>query len=283
MHADSKVSRSHFPHKSVPPEPIPAGLCQCGCGKPTPIATENHKQNGWVKGQPHRFIYGHGGRGKNNPRWEDLIGRKFTRLTVRSFVTFDAAHHSLWLCECSCGTFTVVSKNSLQRGLTKSCGCLHRETSIANGRANATHGLWHSRAYRSWVAMKNRCDKPINRSRTYLGVQICNRWRRVENFLTDLGERPEGTTLGRYLDIGNYEPGNARWMTDAEQLAEKRGKSAMLRFQKVFGRKGVSLLLVRDAKLLKMPRKQKERRLHDHRTASTQGTVVLLSESRAMS
>jgi hypothetical protein len=257
MHAYSKVSRSLFPSKSVPPEPIPAGLCQCGCGKPTPVATENHKQNGWIKGQPHRFIYGHNGKGKSNPRWKDLTGRKFGRLTVLSFVTFDAAHHSLWLCECSCGTCKVIAKASLVRGLTKSCGCLHRETSIANGKANATHGLWRSRAYRSWVAMRNRCNNPINRSRTYVGVQICNRWQRVENFLTDLGERPEGTTLGRYLDIDNYQPGNACWMTSAEQLAEKRGRTAMLRFQNAFGHQGVSLLPHRATKLLKMPRKQK--------------------------
>lgn len=37
------------------------------------------------------------------------------------------------------------------------------------------------------------------------------------NFLADMGERPEGKTLGRIGDIGDYEPGNCEWQTTAEQ------------------------------------------------------------------
>lgn len=33
--------------------------CLCGCGKETPIATQNHAKRGWVKGQPMRFCWGH--------------------------------------------------------------------------------------------------------------------------------------------------------------------------------------------------------------------------------
>ena len=38
---------------------IPVGFCQCGCGQPTRIAPRNHKANGWVKGQPIRYVHGH--------------------------------------------------------------------------------------------------------------------------------------------------------------------------------------------------------------------------------
>lgn len=34
-------------------------LCECGCGKPAPIATGNHSKYGWIKGQAKRFIRGH--------------------------------------------------------------------------------------------------------------------------------------------------------------------------------------------------------------------------------
>jgi hypothetical protein len=37
-------------------------LCECGCGKPSPIASVTNKKRGWVKGQPLRFIQGHNGR-----------------------------------------------------------------------------------------------------------------------------------------------------------------------------------------------------------------------------
>ncbi len=34
-------------------------LCECGCGKPAPIATHNQTRYGYVKGLPMRFIKGH--------------------------------------------------------------------------------------------------------------------------------------------------------------------------------------------------------------------------------
>lgn len=34
-------------------------LCECGCGKPTNPADKNHAKNGYVKGEPMRFLRGH--------------------------------------------------------------------------------------------------------------------------------------------------------------------------------------------------------------------------------
>ncbi len=34
-------------------------LCECGCGRPTPLATHTSKKHGRVKGQPTSFIHGH--------------------------------------------------------------------------------------------------------------------------------------------------------------------------------------------------------------------------------
>lgn len=34
-------------------------LCECGCGRPAPIATFSRAKYGWVKGQPKRFVWGH--------------------------------------------------------------------------------------------------------------------------------------------------------------------------------------------------------------------------------
>lgn len=39
--------------------PNPSGLCMCGCGEPTPIAPQSSKKQGWVLGEPVRFIRGH--------------------------------------------------------------------------------------------------------------------------------------------------------------------------------------------------------------------------------
>lgn len=82
-----------------------------------------------------------------------------------------------------------------------------------------------SPTHSSWTAMMNRCFKPYsNRYYAYgaKGVTVCERWLSFENFLADLGPRPDGCTLGRKNDEGNYEPGNAWWQTTAEQ--SRRGE-----------------------------------------------------------
>jgi len=39
--------------------PNPSGLCMCGCGRKTKIATKSDRRHGHVMGQPFRFIHGH--------------------------------------------------------------------------------------------------------------------------------------------------------------------------------------------------------------------------------
>ena len=81
--------------------------------------------------------------------------------------------------------------------------------------------------------MRTRCLNPNAQDyKSYGGanspVRICSRWlNSFENFLADMGERPEGTTLGRFGDIGNYEPENCAWQTPKEQGAEKRIKNQL--------------------------------------------------------
>jgi len=75
--------------------------------------------------------------------------------------------------------------------------------------------------------MRNRCFNPKNKRYAHygaLGVTVCDRWLMFETFLEDMGERPLGTTLGRFGDVDNYEPGNCKWMTPAEQGASMRLK-----------------------------------------------------------
>jgi len=40
-------------------QPIESGLCQCGCGGKTTLATQNNAHTGVIKGQPRRFLHNH--------------------------------------------------------------------------------------------------------------------------------------------------------------------------------------------------------------------------------
>ena len=71
----------------------------------------------------------------------------------------------------------------------------------------------------TWRMMNYRCYSPVHTSyQTYggAGVTVCPDWRWDNpegffNFLKDVGERPEGTTLDRVNPYGNYEKSNTRW------------------------------------------------------------------------
>lgn len=119
-------------------------------------------------------------------------------------------------CVCQCGSMVRVKAGNLTSGNTKSCGCLQKDmTKIAS----TSHGMTKSKAYATWRSMLQRC----NRDSRYKGkVFVCDRWMSFENFYSDMGDAPSGTSLDRIDGSKGYEPGNCRWATASEQAINRK-------------------------------------------------------------
>jgi hypothetical protein len=124
------------------------------------------------------------------------------------------------LCRCDCGNTASVQPANLKSGRSASCGCLAAE--LARVR-RTKHGGSGTTTYKSWAAMTERCLNPKHHSFPRygaLGIAICDEWQGEDGFvqfLADMGERPNGTTLDRIRNNEGYEPSNCRWATPKRQ------------------------------------------------------------------
>lgn len=146
----------------------------------------------------------------------NAVGLVRGRLTCKEEVS--SGRKAKVLCACSCGAETTVFRVNFLAGYSQSCGCLQKQRT---SKANLKHG--HSRnhksrtgTYKSWMNMWSRCRNP-NRHHAdrYIGkgITVCEAWFVFENFLADMGERPEGQEIDRIDNNKGYYKENCRWVT----------------------------------------------------------------------
>lgn len=154
------------------------------------------------------------------------------------------------LCACGCGEYAAVDErrnrvskfvsghssrlNHPMKGKHHSDEARARLASYTGEQASSyRHGWSKTPTYSVWSSMRSRCRDVSNGSYALYGgrgITVCERWQIFENFLEDMGERPSlDHQIDRRDPDGNYEPGNCRWITRAENNARRLDPGGWIR------------------------------------------------------
>ena len=98
----------------------------------------------------------------------------------------------------------------------RSCTVTGRKNKLKN--PSAKHNPEKVGAYKSYWRAKKRVQE--NHRNCYGHVQFL--FKSFDEFWQELGKRPANASLDRINPEGNYEPGNVRWATIAEQNRNRR-------------------------------------------------------------
>ena len=136
---------------------------------------------------------------------KDLKGKTFGYITAISNPIVEN-NKTLYIAKCICGKELKINAWYL-RHKSRSCGC-------KNGKHGHSPDSKKSGTYSTWDSMIQRCTNKKSKFFYCYGgraITVCKRWFDFKNFLEDMGEKPEGTSIDR-IDVNKgYYKENCRW------------------------------------------------------------------------
>jgi hypothetical protein len=146
---------------------------------------------------------------------------------------YDKTDHKYGIWRCTkCNTVKRILMVNVLSGHTQTCGCLKVEHGKKLGKAAIKHGMTGTTEYKTWLHMKDRCYNSSEKSYPHYGgrgITVCDEWRNsFEKFYEYMGNKPSPEhSIHRPENDGNYEPGNAVWATQEEQVRNRRNTKYM--------------------------------------------------------
>jgi len=146
----------------------------------------------------------------------DIVGKKINNLTILKYIGkqpskkyyfADWDGHRLYhkyKVKCDCGELSIVRRQTLiKKNAVNSC--IHCKCKNYNSKMPKT--------YKVWSSLKEKTNSKKNNYCTINGIKVCNRWLKFENFLEDMGEKPEYKILLRIDKKKNFCKSNCKWGT----------------------------------------------------------------------
>ena len=202
-------------------------ICKCDCGNITEIDGEKIRKG-------HTTSCGCHKKDNRGGKFENLIGRKFNRLTVIGYVPKEQRKSPMfaWICKCDCGKTTITAASKLKNGEMKSCGCLRAERI---GNLNRKYKYTNKRLYGVYKSMMARCYDTRHREYNNYGgrgIAVCDDWLGENGydvfaewaFLNgyDPNAKHGECTIERKNVDDIYCPDNCCWITNQQQQNNRR-------------------------------------------------------------
>lgn len=158
----------------------------------------------------------------------DLTGQRFGRLEVIGREG-NIDGKATWKCVCDCGNKTVVRGESLRRGETLSCGCLHTEVIK---QVCTVHGMSKSKIHKTWRGLFQRCENPNSSHYERYGgrgIRICEEWKGEHGFINFYewamkNGYSDDLTIDRIDNNKGYSPDNCRWIPHIDNCHNRNAR-----------------------------------------------------------